>query len=190
MNDAYPVGDMDDIVPGLIEGRSTVYYSMGHDDSFDRQVFGWINQIRAKVRTGAKPPGDISDLAVLLHEHRLIKSEAEVRIMQRAADISAEAHCRAMRECRPGRYEYHLESSIQHGFAEHGARFPAYNSIVGSGKNACCLHYTENDAKDAGWRPRPIDAGCEFQAMRQTLHGHFPSMGVLVLSSALFTMLF
>ena len=117
MNDAYPVGDMDDIVPGLIEGRSTVYYSMGHDDSFDRQVFGWINQIRAKVRTGAKPPGDISDLAVLLHEHRLIKSEAEVRIMQRAADISAEAHCRAMRECRPGRYEYHLESSIQHGFA-------------------------------------------------------------------------
>ena len=180
MNDAYPVGDMDDIVPGLIEGRSTVYYSMGHDDSFDRQVFGWINQIRAKVRTGAKPPGDISDLAVLLHEHRLIKSEAEVRIMQRAADISAEAHCRAMRECRPGRYEYHLESSIQHGFAEHGARFPAYNSIVGSGKNACCLHYTENDAKMQDGDLVLSTLAVNSRAMRQTLHGHFPSMGVLV----------
>ena len=177
MNDAYPVGDMDDIVPGLIEGRSTVYYSMGHDDSFDRQVFGWINQIRAKVRTGAKPPGDISDLAVLLHEHRLIKSEAEVRMMQRAADISADAHCRAMRECRPGRYEYHLESAIQHSFAEYGARFPAYNSIVGSGKNACCLHYTENDAKMKDGDLVLIDAGCEFQGYAADITRTFPVNG-------------
>ena len=177
MNDAYPIGDVDDIVPGLIEGRSTVYYSMGHDDSFDRQVLGWINQIRAKVRTGAKPPGDISDLAVLLHEHRLIKSEAEVRVMQRAADISAEAHCRAMRECRPGRYEYHLESSIQHSFAEHGARFPAYNSIVGSGRNACCLHYTENDTKMKDGDLVLIDAGCEFQGYAADITRTFPVNG-------------
>lgn len=177
MNDAYPVGDMDEIVPGLIEGRSTVYYSMGHDDNFDRRVFGWINQIRAKVRTGAKPPGDISDLAVLLHEHRLIKSEAEVRLMQRAAEISAEAHCRAMRECRPGRYEYHLESAIQHSFSEHGARFPAYNSIVGSGKNACCLHYTENDAKMTDGDLVLIDAGCEFQGYAADITRTFPING-------------
>ena len=87
---------------------------MGHDDAFDRQVLGWVNSIRAKVRTGAKPPGDISDLSFLLHEHRLIKSDAEIRVMQRAADISSEAHSRAMRESTPGRYEYHLESAIQH----------------------------------------------------------------------------
>ena len=97
--------------------------------------------------------------------------------MQRAADISAEAHCRAMRECRPGRYEYHLESSIQHGFAEHGARFPAYNSIVGSGKNACCLHYTENDAEMQDGDLVLIDAGCEFQGYAADITRTFPVNG-------------
>ena len=177
MNDAYPVGDIDDIAPGLIEGRSTIYYSMGHDDGFDRRVLGWVNQIRAKARIGAKPPGDISDLAFLLHEHRLIKSDAEIRLMQRAADISAQAHCRAMRECSPGRYEYHLESAIQHDFAEHGARFVAYNSIVGSGKNACCLHYTDNDAKMVDGDLVLIDAGCEYQGYAADITRTFPVNG-------------
>ena len=177
MNDAYPVGDIDDIAPGLIEGRSTIYYSMGHDDGFDRWVLGWVNQIRAKVRTGAKPPGDISDLAFLLHEHRLIKSDAEMRLMQRAADISAQAHCRAMRECSPGRYEYHLESAIQHDCAGHGGRCVAYNSIVGSGKNACCLHYTDNDAKMVDGDLVLIDAGCEYQGYAADITRTFPVSG-------------
>ena len=138
----------------LIEGRSTVYYSMGHDDSFDRQVFGWINQIRAKVRTGAKPPGDISDLAVLLHEHRLIKSEAEVRIMQRAADISAEAHCRAMRECRQVvmntiwnlLFSMVLRSTVR-------AFLPITPlSVV---ERTPVVFTTRKTMQDAGWRPRP-----------------------------------
>ena len=177
MNDAYPISDLDEIAPGLIEGRSTIYYSMGHDDLVDRQVLGWVNHIRTKVRTGAKPPGDISDLAFILHEHRLIKSDSELRIMQRAADISSEAHCRAMRECRSGRFEYHLESSIQHSFAEKGARFPAYNSIVGSGKNACCLHYTENDAKMADGDLVLIDAGCEYHGYAADITRTFPING-------------
>ena len=177
MNDAYPISDVDDIVPGLIEGRSTIYFSMGHDDAFDRQVLGWVNSIRAKVRTGAKPPGDISDLSFLLHEHRLIKSDAEIRVMQRAADISSEAHSRAMRESTPGRYEYHLESAIQHTFAEHGARFPAYNSIVGSGANACVLHYTENASKMRAGDLVLIDAGCEYQGYAADITRTFPVSG-------------
>ena len=177
MNDAYPESDIDDIIPGLIEGRSTIYYSMGHDDQFDRRVLSWVNQIRAKVRNGAKPPGDISDLAFLLHEHRLIKSEAELKIMQKAADISADAHCRAMLESRAGRYEYHLESAICHTFSENGARYPAYNSIVGAGKNACVLHYTENNARLRSGDLVLIDAGCEFQGYAADITRTFPVNG-------------
>ena len=147
VDDAFPVDDLDEILPGLIEGTQRIYYSMGHDDVFDQRVMGWVNQIRRLVRTGAAPPADFTDLAFLLHEHRLIKSAAEIRVMRRAGEISSEAHARAMRECQPGRYEYHLEASIQHTFAEYGARFPAYSSIVGSGPNACILHYTENNAR-------------------------------------------
>jgi len=177
MNDAYPESDIDDIIPGLIEGRSTIYYSMGHDDQFDRRVLSWVNQIRAKVRNGAKPPGDISDLAFLLHEHRLIKSEAELKIMQKAADISADAHCRAMLESRAGRYEYHLESAICHTFSENGARYPAYNSIVGAGKNACVLHYTENNARMEDGDLVLIDAGCEYQGYAADITRTFPVNG-------------
>ena len=100
-----------------------------------------------------------------------------MRLMQRAADISAQAHCRAMRECSPGRYEYHLESAIQHDFAEHGARFVAYNSIVGSGKNACCLHYTDNDAKMVDGDLVLIDAGCEYQGYAADITRTFPVNG-------------
>ncbi|MBT5556978.1 MAG: M24 family metallopeptidase, partial [Halieaceae bacterium] len=83
----------------------------------------------------------------------------------------------AMRECSPGRYEYHLESAIQHDFAEHGARFVAYNSIVGSGKNACCLHYTDNDAKMVDGDLVLIDAGCEYQGYAADITRTFPVNG-------------
>ena len=177
VDDAFPIDDLDEILPGLIEGTQRIYYSMGHDDVFDQRVMGWVNQIRKLVRTGAAPPADFTDLAFLLHEQRLIKSAAEVRVMRKAGEISAAAHIRAMQECQPGRYEYHLEAAIQHTFAEHGARFPAYNSIVGSGANACVLHYTENASKMRAGDLVLIDAGCEYQGYAADITRTFPVSG-------------
>ena len=177
VDDAFPIDDLDEILPGLIEGTQRIYYSMGHDDVFDQRVMGWVNQIRKLVRTGAAPPADFTDLAFLLHEQRLIKSAAEVRVMRKAGEISAAAHVRAMQECQPGRYEYHLEAAIQHTFAEHGARFPAYNSIVGSGANACVLHYTENASKMRAGELVLIDAGCEYQGYAADITRTFPVSG-------------
>ena len=177
LDDAFPIEDLDEILPGLIEGTNRIYYSMGHDDHFDQRVMGWVNQIRRLARSGAAPPADFTDLAFLLHEQRLIKSAAELRVMRKAGEISAEAHIRAMRECRAGRYEYHLEASIQHTFAEHGARFPAYNSIVGSGVNACVLHYTENNARMRGGDLVLIDAGCEYEGYAADITRTFPVSG-------------
>ena len=177
VDDAFPIDDLDEILPGLIEGTQRIYYSMGHDDVFDQRVMGWVNRIRKLVRTGAAPPADFTDLAFLLHEQRLIKSAAEVRVMRKAGEISAAAHVRAMQECQPGRYEYHLEAAIQHTFAEHGARFPAYNSIVGSGANACVLHYTENASKMRAGDLVLIDAGCEYQGYAADITRTFPVSG-------------
>ena len=177
VDDAFPIDDLDEILPGLIEGTQRIYYSMGHDDAFDQRVMGWVNQIRKLVRAGAAPPADFTDLAFLLHEQRLIKSAAEVRVMRKAGEISAAAHVRAMQECQPGRYEYHLEAAIQHTFAEHGARFSAYNSIVGSGANACVLHYTENASKMRAGDLVLIDAGCEYQGYAADITRTFPVSG-------------
>ena len=101
-DDAFPIGDIDEILPGLIEGRERVYYAMGRNPEFDQQLMQWVNVIRNQARAGAHPPGEFLDLNYILHELRLIKSAAEIRQMQHAADISVRAHKRAIKACKPG----------------------------------------------------------------------------------------
>jgi Xaa-Pro aminopeptidase len=129
-NDAFPISDVDEILPGLIEGKSRVYYAMGRHKEFDAQVMTWVNSIRANVRQGAHSPGEFSDLDHLLHDLRLYKNAQELELMAEAARISCEAHKRAMRYCAPGVFEYQLEAEILHEFGMSGAREPAYGSIV------------------------------------------------------------
>ena len=177
-DDAFPIDDIDDILPGLLEGRERVYYAMGKDREFDRQVMDWVNSIRAKVRSGATPPGEFLDLNHFLHDLRLIKSAAELRLMRHAGEISARAHSRAMRYCQPGVMEYQLEAEILHEFAMAGARFPAHSSIVGGGKNGCILHYIENNAALKNGDLVLIDAGCEYETYAADITRTFPVNGI------------
>lgn len=176
-DDAFPIDDIDDILPGLLEGRERVYYAMGKDANFDRQVMEWVNAIRAKVRSGATPPGEFLDLSHFLHDNRLYKSAAEIRVMREAGEISARAHVRAMQYCQPGVMEYQLEAEILHEFAMAGARAPAYNSIVGGGKNGCILHYVENNAALKAGDLVLIDAGCELESYAADITRTFPVSG-------------
>lgn len=177
-DDAFPIDDIDEILPGLIEGRERVYYALGRDPEFDAQVMGWINRIRAKVRSGASPPGEFLDLNHFLHDLRLFKSAAELRLMARSAEIAAQAHCRAMQFCRPGIYEYQLEAEILHEFASNGARFAAYNTIVGGGGNGCILHYIDNNELLRDGDLVLIDAGCEYEYYASDITRTFPVSGV------------
>ena len=176
-DDAFPIADIDEILPGLIEGRQRVYYAMGRHAEFDQQVMTWVNVIRSKVRSGAEPPGEFLDLDHLLHDMRLFKSAAELRVMRRAGEISARAHVRAMKFCRPGVYEYQLEAEILHEFAMAGARFPAYSSIVGAGVNGCILHYVENSSQIRDGDLVLIDAGCELDFYAADITRTFPANG-------------
>jgi len=176
-DDAFPIGDLDDILPGLIEGRERVYYAMGRNADFDRRVMQWVNVIRSKVRAGAHPPGEFLDLDHLLHELRLFKSAAELRVMREAGKISAHAHNRALTFCEPGQYEYQLEAEILHEFARNGARHPAYGTIVGGGANGCILHYRENDAVLRSGDLVLIDAGCELEHYAADITRTFPVNG-------------
>ncbi len=176
-DDAFPIDDIDEILPGLIEGRQRLYYAMGRHAEFDQHVMQWVNAIRSKVRSGAQPPGEFLDLDHLLHDMRLFKSAAELKIMRQAGEVSARAHSRAMRFCQPGVYEYQLEAEIQHEFAMAGARFPAYSSIVGGGANACILHYTENQDAIADGSLILIDAGAEYNGYAADITRTFPVNG-------------
>ncbi len=176
-DDAFPIDDLDDILPGLIEGRERVYYTMGLQPEFDQRLVGWINGLRAKGRNGVTTPLEIVALEHLLHDMRLYKSRAEIAVMRRAAGISGFAHCRAMAACRPGLRERDLEAEIVHEFMRRGAHAPAYPSIVGGGANGCILHYIANDAVLNDGDLVLIDAGCELDCYASDVTRTFPVNG-------------
>ncbi len=177
LDDAFPIDDIDDILPGLLENKSHIYYSAGKDKAFDKQLIQWIDEVTLDKESDAQPCCEQVDLDHLLAELRLIKSAAEIKLMRKAADISAEAHCRAMRFCKPGQYEYQLQAEIEHQFMMSGATGPAYTSIVGGGKNACILHYIENQSALKAGDLVLIDAGCEYQNYAADITRTFPVNG-------------
>lgn len=176
LDDAYPIDDIDEILPGLLEGRTRVYYHLGRDTEFDLQLIGWLNRVRAQVRLGAQPPHEFLELGHLLDELRLFKSREEVRFMQRAADISVAAHEAAMRAARAGVPEYVLQAELERVFRMHDAE-PAYSSIVGAGANACVLHYRANAATAKDGELVLIDAGAEYRGYAADITRTFPVNG-------------
>jgi Xaa-Pro aminopeptidase len=177
-DDAFPIGDIDDILPGLIEGRERVYYAIGTNPEFDHHLMEWVNVIRSKARQGAQPPSEFVALDHLLHDMRLYKSAAELKVMREAAEISARAHIRAMQASRAGLFEYHLEAELDYEFRKGGAKMPAYGSIVAAGRNGCILHYHENDAPLKDGDLVLIDAGCEIDCYASDITRTFPVSGV------------
>jgi Xaa-Pro aminopeptidase len=175
-DDAFPIDDIDDILPGMIEGRARVYYHFGRDTDFDLRLIGWVNRVRAQVRTGAVPPHEFVALGHLLHDLRLFKSKAELATMRRSAKIAAAAHVRAMRAVRPGMTEAMVEAELLHAFRSHHA-VPAYEPIVGRGANACVLHYRANDATLADGDLLLVDAGAEFQCYASDITRTYPVNG-------------
>ena len=176
LDDAWDIEDIDDILPGLIEGRSRVWYHFGLDTEFDLKLIGWLNRVRAQMRMGAQPPHEFLELGHLLDEMRLFKSADELALMQRAADISVQAHEAAMRAARPGIHEYELQAEVERVFRMHDAH-PAYNSIVGAGSNACVLHYRDNRGKAREGELVLIDAGAEYRGYAADITRTFPVNG-------------
>ena len=175
-DDAFPIDDIDDILPGLIEGRERVHYHFGRDTEFDLKLIGWVNRVRSQVKQGARPPHEFVALGHLLHDLRLFKSRAELRVMQRAAKVAAEAHLRAMRAALPGRNEADVEAELLHAFRSSHA-VPAYEPIVGAGANACVLHYRANNAPIADGDLLLVDAGAEVDCYASDITRTYPANG-------------
>lgn len=176
MDDAFPIDDIDDILPGLIEGRSRVYYHFGRETRFDLILMGWVNRVRSNIKQGAKPPHEFVALSHLLHDLRLYKSRSELRLMRKSAQIAAEAHVRAMRTTRPGMNENEVEAELLHTFRKHNA-VPSYEPIVGGGTNACVLHYRANNATLQDGDLLLIDAGAEYACYASDITRTFPVNG-------------
>jgi Xaa-Pro aminopeptidase len=174
---AFAVEEFAEKLTELLDGAHTLYYRLGGNAEFDQTVIRQLARMRALGWRKVRPPQTITDPGVLLHEMRLVKTEEEVALMQRAADIGSEAHREAMRAARPGAKEYEIEALIEYVFRRSGAAGPAYNSIVGAGVNATILHYVNNDAELADGDLLLIDAGAEYEGFASDITRTFPVNG-------------
>ncbi|ERK12124.1 Xaa-Pro aminopeptidase [Serratia fonticola AU-P3(3)] len=161
----------------LLNGLDVVYHAQGQYAYADEILFGALDKLRKGFRQNLEAPATLTDYRPWLHDMRLFKSAEEVAVMRRAGEISAMAHTRAMEKCRPGMFEYQLEGEILHEFNRHGARYPSYNTIVGSGENGCILHYTENECAMRDGDLVLIDAGCEYRGYAGDITRTFPVNG-------------
>ncbi len=175
-DDAFPVDDIDDILPGLIEGCSRVYYTMGMYSDFDTRIADWVNSLRSGTSRGLHTPQEFVALDHLLHDMRLYKSRSEISAMRKSAKVAVAAHRRAMRATRPGLYEYEIEAEFRHEFRRNGA-WASYNPIVGGGANACTLHYVDNADVLKDGDLLLIDAGCELDYYASDVTRTFPVNG-------------
>jgi Xaa-Pro aminopeptidase len=174
---AYSSSQIDSELPKLMANAPALFYALGSDARLDAHMQGWLDAVRGQARAGVSAPAAAFDIRVILNEMRLIKDADEIAIMQRAADISSEAHARAMRTARPGLHEYHLEAELLHEFRSHGSQYPAYGSIVATGANACVLHYRAGDAVLRDGDLVLIDAGCELDSYASDITRTFPVNG-------------
>ena len=177
VDEAKDVDELEEALPGLLNNHEHVHFLLGSDNDNEALIFGAMQVLRNAPKQSKLAPTSIVDLAPVLHEMRLIKSDWEVKTMRVAADISCEAHKRAMRFSKPGAYEYQLEAEILHEFRMSGAQSVAYNTIVGSGENACILHYTDNNDELKDGDLVLIDAGANYQGYAADITRTFPVNG-------------
>lgn len=157
----YPISELESRIGELLQTSGRLYYSFTGPRSLNEQVQDHARQARrARPRTDGGPL-EIVDPSLLLHEMRLIKSAHDVAKMRRAVELSALGHVAAMRNARPGMYEYEVEAIVEYIFASQGAQSPAYPTIVTSGKNLRILHYRTNRDRIPDGSLVLVDAGAE-----------------------------
>ena len=176
-DEAYSISELDTRLPDLLSGQKSLWWNVGRQPGFDVRVNGWLDAVRQRYRSGEQPPALYHDLLVVLDEMRMFKDAGERATLRRAGQVSAQGHIQAMRATRPGMMEYQVEAEILHTFIRNGARYPAYESIVAGGANACTLHYAANNARLNDGDLLLIDAGCELNGYAGDITRTFPVNG-------------
>jgi Xaa-Pro aminopeptidase len=177
-DEAYKIDEFDEKLQEILNGPSVLYYAFGHTlAEIDQKIIRQLTAFRESNRRPFEPPTTIVDPTLILHEMRVLKTPEEIEIMQRAADIAAEAHVEAMKAVRPGMMEYEVEALIEAIFRKHGSAGPSYTSIIGGGGNATILHYIDNKAELKDGDLLLVDAGCEYKGYASDITRSFPVNG-------------
>eukprot|EP00474_Spongospora_subterranea_P000529 CRZ00987.1 hypothetical protein [Spongospora subterranea] len=118
----------------------------------------------------------------IMSESRVIKTHLELALLQHVNNISSKAHIQVMQNCRPGMFEFQLESSFIHFSSFHGgSRYQAYTCICGTGANGAVLHYGHAGApNDRRLEPDDmclLDMGAEYHCYASDITCSYPANG-------------
>jgi len=115
-------------------------------------------------------------LAQLMHRLRVVKSDLEISLIRKACDLTALGFQRVLRFTRPGVMEYEIEAEFAHEFVRNGGR-NAYQPIIASGSNACCLHYVSNENTCRDGELLLLDVGASYANYNSDMTRTIPVSG-------------
>ena len=156
---AQPMEAFDDYLVAILMNTDTLYIKterVGLDDPLSPEM-ELIKKARERLYDFV-----VRDPGRFLIPMRQRKDELELKRLQKAIDITVQAHREAMKACKPGMYEYELEAVIEYVFKKNGSERAGFPSIVGSGPNSCILHYNTNRRRMETGEVVVIDIGAEY----------------------------
>ena len=182
---AAPIDSLADTLTPLLLNRAQLYFALGlpqrgEQDQLVLDALKTANKRKRNDRAVSK----ISNLSAILHEMRMYKSADEIEVMSRAAALTDLGHRRAMALAVPGVREYELQTAMEYEWLSRGSQRNAYPSIVGSGPNACILHYRAGSRVCEAGDLILIDAGCEVDGYASDVTRTFPVTGTFTPAQA------
>ena len=179
----YPLHELEERLPSLLEGADAVHFRMRREPTSvgrrcQEAVLQALGTARSRGARHGTGPRSVVDPGEVLDELRLIKGPEEVERVRRAADVTAEAFREALALAAPGRSEAEVQARLEAGFRRRGAQSPAFASIVGSGANACVLHYIDNAAAIGADDLVLVDGGAEVDLYAADATRTVPASGV------------
>ena len=176
--------DYEEKILNYIIDKDSIYIESGLNPALDDFIYEKISKSGKNNRKNCIFPKKIVALHSVTQKLRLIKSDYEIGLIKKAAEISIIGHQEAMKKSKPGIYEYELDAEIKYVFNKNNMHF-AYMSIVGSGNNACTLHYIKNNNLLKDKDLVLIDAAAENQGYASDITRTFPVNGKYTKEQAL-----
>ena len=159
--ETHPLSELPARLPALLRQGDRIHYRPGNGAELDAMVAEALRWARARgPRTGSGPRG-VVDPGEILDELRLRKDEHEIERLRAAAELTVQGHRAGIAAIRSGAGEWEVEAAVDAAFRAGGGSGPGYGTIVGSGANACVLHYVANDRRMASGDLVLLDAGAE-----------------------------
>jgi Xaa-Pro aminopeptidase len=173
----HPLTELEALLPDLLGQGDQIFFRVGRGDGLEGSVVEALGRARNKgPRTGTGPRA-IVDPGEILDELRLLKDPYELETLRRAAEITVDGHRAAAAVLAPGVGEWVVEAALDGAFRAAGGMGPAFESIVGSGRNACVLHYVANRDVIREDALVLVDAGVEYGLYNGDVTRTYPAGG-------------